>query len=205
MHEMNVFENFVDYPPVYLTLMHMTCLYSIPLFMAAVYCITTSSPKKLASFLWFLLMHNCISFMSDIVLSAGITPVLYIPVLGGYPCGFLKLFGVPSISMLPTAFLLQLSTMLSVVLLFYLRYDAILLEHHRMKGKRPYVLFIFGLIQLITMVTTPILVHFITPDQDVAKKSLIEVCLLIRSTYWIVVQETGTVVIKRALQPEKMN
>ncbi|EYC17728.1 hypothetical protein Y032_0030g2237 [Ancylostoma ceylanicum] len=54
-------------------------------------------------------MHNCISFMSDMVLCAGVTPVLYIPVLGGYPCGFLKIFGVPSISMLPTAFILQLN------------------------------------------------------------------------------------------------
>ncbi|EYC21476.1 hypothetical protein Y032_0019g3844 [Ancylostoma ceylanicum] len=73
--------------------------------------------------------------------------------------------------------------MLSVVLLFYLRYDAVLLQHHRMKGKKSYVFFIFGIIQVIMMAATPILVYFITPDQDIAKKNLIEVCTLITLLY----------------------
>ncbi|KAL6729589.1 hypothetical protein Aduo_000632 [Ancylostoma duodenale] len=97
-------------------------------------------------------MHNCISFSSDIVLCAGITPVLYIPVLGGYP--------------------FEHNVVSCTSVLSSLRCSIAPTTSH--EGQKPYVLFIFGLIQMIAIVTTPILVHFITPDQDLAKKSLME-------------------------------
>lgn len=73
--------------------------------------------------------------------------------------------------------------MLSVVVLFYLRYDAALPPYHRMKDKRTCVLFVFCLVQAVTMIITPIHVYFMTPDQAVAKKDFIEVCRLIHYTH----------------------
>ncbi|RCN52974.1 hypothetical protein ANCCAN_00970 [Ancylostoma caninum] len=87
-HEDEPFLYFVDNPPVYLTVMHLSCLYSIPVFFTAAYCIIYASPSQMGNFKWVQLYHVSCSFLLEIALTLCLTPVLYLTVPGGSSNGF---------------------------------------------------------------------------------------------------------------------
>ncbi|EYC17723.1 hypothetical protein Y032_0030g2236 [Ancylostoma ceylanicum] len=123
-----------------------------------------------------LLYHAFVSFASDILISAGSTPVLYTPLLGGYPRGFWRVFNVPTGVQLGVVFISQLYTALSIMMLFYIRYDAVLPDNHHLKPRRTLMVFFFSFNHLLLLILVPLGVYWLIPDQETAKRAILEVC-----------------------------
>ncbi|EYC09838.1 hypothetical protein Y032_0058g2846 [Ancylostoma ceylanicum] len=51
------FRDFVDDPPIYLLATHLSCIYSVPVFVIAVYCIVYASPPAMGSMKWIQLIQ----------------------------------------------------------------------------------------------------------------------------------------------------
>ncbi|EYC17725.1 hypothetical protein Y032_0030g2236 [Ancylostoma ceylanicum] len=121
-----------------------------------------------------LLYHAFVSFASDILISAGSTPVLYTPLLGGYPRGFWRVFNVPTGVQLGVVFISQLYTALSIMMLFYIRYDAVLPDNHHLKPRRTLMVFFFSFNHLLLLILVPLGVYWLIPDQETAKRAILE-------------------------------
>ncbi|RCN30491.1 hypothetical protein ANCCAN_23735 [Ancylostoma caninum] len=88
------FRDFVDDPPTYLLVTHLSCIYSVPVFAAAVYCIIYASPPLMGTMKWIQLIQVTWSCALEVYLTIGATPVLYVAIPGGYTRGFLGLLGI---------------------------------------------------------------------------------------------------------------
>ncbi|KAL6743791.1 hypothetical protein Aduo_016791 [Ancylostoma duodenale] len=97
---MDAFLGFEDDPKFFVSAMYLSTLHSVPLFFVAVYCIIRVSPPKMGRYKWWLLYHVVTSFTGEIALNCGAIPVLYLPVVGGYPRGLFWTLGMPTITML---------------------------------------------------------------------------------------------------------
>ncbi|RCN53132.1 hypothetical protein ANCCAN_00685 [Ancylostoma caninum] len=180
---MDMFKNFVDDPPVYLFMVHFSCIYIAPLFLTAVFCIISTSSGMSRVMKYFLLYHAFLSFTSALLLSAGSTPVLYTGLLGGYPRGFCKAFKVPTGVQLAMVYISQMFTALSVAILFYIRYDAILPHNHRLKPRRILIVSFFCFNHVLLLILVPLGVYWLIPDQKTAKRAILEVCLIF--AHWL--------------------
>ncbi|EPB74223.1 hypothetical protein ANCCEY_06712 [Ancylostoma ceylanicum] len=97
---MDAFRGFEDDPKIFITAMHLSSLYSVPLFFVGLYCIIWVSPPRMERYRWWLLYHIVSAFACELALNCGATPVLYLPVIGGYPRGLFWKLGIPSVTML---------------------------------------------------------------------------------------------------------
>ncbi|WKX91113.1 hypothetical protein Q1695_009727 [Nippostrongylus brasiliensis] len=171
---MDIFAGFVDSPKLYITAMRLTFLFSTPLFIFAVYVIITASLSEPSLYKWFPLYQVCLYYISDILAGPGLTPILYLPLLGGYPAGALRYFGIPSTIFLGASYVIYFCKALSVAMLFYIRYDAILPRHYPIKPNRSCIFALFGAHHLTIVILTPIVLYNIVPDQAVVKRRVLQ-------------------------------
>ncbi|EYC21284.1 hypothetical protein Y032_0020g95 [Ancylostoma ceylanicum] len=82
---------------------------------------------------WIQLSQVTWSCALEVYLTVGATPVLYIPVPGGYPRGFFRVLGVSTKIQLLIGVLLMHFVAVYTVLLFYFRFEMILPNDHRLK------------------------------------------------------------------------
>ncbi|WKX91114.1 hypothetical protein Q1695_009728 [Nippostrongylus brasiliensis] len=108
------------------------------------------------------------------IIGPGEAPVLYLPLMGGCPNGVLKLLGIPTVVAIGVAYVVYYYKALSIAVLFYIRFDAILPRHYPFKPNRTPVFILFGVLHLTLTMLTPLVLYYIVPDQAAAKKKVLE-------------------------------
>ncbi|KAL6743790.1 hypothetical protein Aduo_016791 [Ancylostoma duodenale] len=155
---MDAFLGFEDDPKFFVSAMYLSTLHSVPLFFVAVYCIIRVSPPKMGRYKWWLLYHVVTSFTGEIALNCGAIPVLYLPVVGGYPRGLFWTLGMPTITMLALMTTIFLEVIFSILHLFYYRYRIILPTDHKLQPRLFFICLFFAILHTVAFVVFPLLV-----------------------------------------------
>ncbi|WKX91110.1 hypothetical protein Q1695_009725 [Nippostrongylus brasiliensis] len=122
----------------------------------------------------YLTAMRCMNYISDMIMGPGGAPIIYLPLMGGFPNGVVKSLGIPTVVVIGVAYVVYYYKASSIAVLFYIRFDAILPRHYPFKPNRTSVFILFGVLHMILTVLTPLVLYYVVPDQAAAKKKVLE-------------------------------
>ncbi|XGW08224.1 hypothetical protein V3C99_010937 [Haemonchus contortus] len=155
--------------------MHILSVIAIAFNAFAIYCILFKSTKQMGIYKWYLLAYQLSSTVFDITYMIFTLPVIFFPVPMGYAASwFARMFSISghtAVQMVVTACLCLVA---SIVNLFVYRCHVIIPNYHFLKASNNGQIYATVIIFALHLLSCPVGIAGIAPDQVEAKKWCLE-------------------------------
>ncbi|PIO75068.1 7TM chemoreceptor [Teladorsagia circumcincta] len=163
---------------LFVNLMHVLSFIAVAFNAFAIYCILCKSPKQMGAYKWYLLIYQLSSTLFDFVYMFFTLPVIFFPVPMGYPASWiaqwLSISGHTAVALVVTTCLCLVA---SIVMLFVYRCHIIIPAHHMLKANDNGYIYASVAIFVFHLLSCPVGIAGIAPDQMMAKKWCLEVSI----------------------------
>ncbi|EPB75924.1 hypothetical protein ANCCEY_04985 [Ancylostoma ceylanicum] len=169
---MDTLRDFVDYPPINISVMRYSCVYSIPIYMLSMYCVLFVTAPKSGNYKWIVAYHCTISFLFELILNVGMTPISFVPIIGGYTAGFMSVLKIPLTWQIVIVIILLSETGTSIAQLFHYQYQQMVPENYFLRIQPLVTNLLFLPSYLFGFILNPAFILINIPDQALVKKKL---------------------------------
>ncbi|EYC17710.1 hypothetical protein Y032_0030g2230 [Ancylostoma ceylanicum] len=136
------------------------------------YCVLFFTAPQLGTYKWLVLYHCTVAFLFELFLNVGMTPVIYVNIIGANMTGIATIIGIPSTWQTIIVVVLMNETAMSTIQLFHYQYRHIVPVNYFLRV-RPAVSNILTIpSHLFGVVCIPVFIIINFPEQPLVKKRI---------------------------------